>query len=72
MTVIELILTRQDEKAYAQCEKIPSLILKAAEKKLGRSINEYNIKLDCPVPGCFDMSNVKSLYIRDIYLTVVQ
>lgn len=54
----ELILSKEYDKAYSQCEKIPSLILNAAQKKLGRTINEYNIKLDCPVPGCFDISNV--------------
>jgi serine carboxypeptidase-like clade 4 len=33
-------------------------ILNSAEKQIGRTINPYNIKLTCPVPGCFDMNNI--------------
>ena len=35
------------------------MILDAAERKLGHSINEYDYKQACtPPPMCYDMSNV--------------
>ena len=52
-------MAKRYEEAYAKCEKMSDYIINEAEKKLGRSINPYDIKLDCPVPGCFDISNVR-------------
>lgn len=55
---IELIESKKYEEAYNRCEQMSNYILNEAQKKLNRTINPYNIKLDCPVPGCFDMTNV--------------
>lgn len=56
---LDLIIAKRYEEAYEKCEKMSDFILNEAQKKLGRSINPYDIKLDCPVPGCFDISNVR-------------
>jgi serine carboxypeptidase-like clade 4 len=53
-----LILAKNFTEAYVRCEKMSDFILNSAEKQIGRTINPYNIKLTCPVPGCFDMNNI--------------
>ncbi|XP_003387315.1 PREDICTED: serine carboxypeptidase-like 49 [Amphimedon queenslandica] len=60
----DLIIAKKYEEAYDKCEKMSDFILNEAQKKLGRSINPYDIKLDCPVPGCFDISNLTSFLNR--------
>ena len=49
------------------------MIMKAAEKKLRRSINVYDYKQACtPPPMCYDMSNVRQQFIKYIiYSTII-
>ena len=72
---VALILSKQYKEAYATCEKMSDYIINEAEKKLGRSINPYDIKLKCPVPGCFNISNVRvslSLFLLSLVLLSLQ
>lgn len=68
-----MILSKEYKEAYTTCEKMSDYIINEAEKKLGRSINPYDIKLKCPVPGCFNISNVGvslSLFLLSLVLLV--
>ena len=71
---VALILSKEYKEAYTTCEKMSDYIINEAEKKLGRSINPYDIKLKCPVPGCFNISNVGvslSLFLLSLVLLSV-
>ena len=38
---------------------LSSMIIDAAQKRRGRTVNVYDYKETCDIPGCFDMTNVR-------------
>ncbi|KAL5484456.1 hypothetical protein EMCRGX_G020964 [Ephydatia muelleri] len=54
--------------AFPDCQLIESFVLEAAERKIGRSINPYDIRIPCEVAGlCYDLNNItKFLNRKDV------
>lgn len=58
-TCRKLIDNKDWHTAFTECEMIVEYVITAAEKKLGRSINVYDIRKECkPPPLCYDMTNL--------------